>query len=240
MVRKWILMWVDLLLDRNILFGKQQMHPNNVWPWFVFLRRQDIHRKRQEKDLSELQSLIEAHFIQRKKEEEELIALVNRIVSVSVTEESWCLCLVNTTMTVCVSLSLLQEKRRAERAEQQRVRAEREKERQIRISVWSHCTLTHILYTLYEDTSFSSKRLTCAAYRKKRSGRSRRSSVRSTTMTPRRRRPSRTWPSSTVLDKRSFNFSRHFKVKHNEQGWKKYSKILLTQKCWWRDVEVQK
>uniref|UniRef100_A0A3B4Y7P4 Troponin T, cardiac muscle isoforms-like n=1 Tax=Seriola lalandi dorsalis TaxID=1841481 RepID=A0A3B4Y7P4_SERLL len=65
----------------------------------------DIHRKRQEKDLSELQSLIEAHFIQRKKEEEELIALVNRI-----------------------------EKRRAERAEQQRVRAEREKERQARLA----------------------------------------------------------------------------------------------------------
>lgn len=42
---------------------------------------QDIHRKRQEKDLSELQSLIEAHFIQRKKDEEDLIALVNRIVS---------------------------------------------------------------------------------------------------------------------------------------------------------------
>uniref|UniRef100_A0A671VED1 Troponin T2d, cardiac n=1 Tax=Sparus aurata TaxID=8175 RepID=A0A671VED1_SPAAU len=65
----------------------------------------DIHRKRQEKDLSELQSLIEAHFIQRKKEEEELIALVNRI-----------------------------EKRRAERAEQQRVRTEREKERQARLA----------------------------------------------------------------------------------------------------------
>ncbi|XP_034735650.1 troponin T2d, cardiac isoform X2 [Etheostoma cragini] len=65
----------------------------------------DIHRKRQEKDLSELQSLIEAHFIQRKKEEEELITLVNRI-----------------------------EKRRAERAEQQRVRAEREKERQARLA----------------------------------------------------------------------------------------------------------
>ncbi|XP_074488479.1 troponin T2d, cardiac isoform X2 [Sebastes fasciatus] len=64
----------------------------------------DIHRKRQDKDLSELQSLIEAHFIQRKKEEEELIALVNRI-----------------------------EKRRAERAEQQRVRAEREKDRQARL-----------------------------------------------------------------------------------------------------------
>lgn len=31
--------------------------------------------------MAELQSLIEAHFIQRKKEEEELIALVNRIVS---------------------------------------------------------------------------------------------------------------------------------------------------------------
>ncbi|XP_054476825.1 troponin T2d, cardiac isoform X3 [Anoplopoma fimbria] len=65
----------------------------------------DIHRKRQEKDLSELQSLIEAHFIQRKKEEEELITLVNRI-----------------------------DKRRAERAEQQRVRAEREKERQARLA----------------------------------------------------------------------------------------------------------
>nr|XP_061812272.1 troponin T, cardiac muscle isoforms-like isoform X2 [Nerophis lumbriciformis] len=65
----------------------------------------DIHRKRQEKDLSELQSLIEAHFIQRKKEEEELVALVNRI-----------------------------EKRRAERAEQQRIRAEREKERQARLA----------------------------------------------------------------------------------------------------------
>ncbi|XP_060932754.1 troponin T2d, cardiac isoform X4 [Limanda limanda] len=64
----------------------------------------DIHRKRLDKDLSELQSLIEAHFIQRKKEEEELIALVNRI-----------------------------EKRRAERAEQQRVRSEREKERQARL-----------------------------------------------------------------------------------------------------------
>ncbi|XP_041636741.1 troponin T, cardiac muscle isoforms-like isoform X2 [Cheilinus undulatus] len=65
----------------------------------------DIHRKRQEKDLSELQSLIEAHFIQRKKDEEELIALVNRI-----------------------------EKRRAERAEQQRIRTEQEKERQARLA----------------------------------------------------------------------------------------------------------
>ncbi|XP_071376777.1 troponin T, cardiac muscle isoforms-like isoform X2 [Centroberyx affinis] len=65
----------------------------------------DIHRKRQEKDLSELQSLIEAHFIQRKKDEEELIALVNRI-----------------------------ENRRAERAEQQRVRTEQEKERQARVA----------------------------------------------------------------------------------------------------------
>ncbi|XP_036433366.1 troponin T2e, cardiac isoform X6 [Colossoma macropomum] len=65
----------------------------------------DIHRKRQEKDLAELQSLIEAHFIQRKKDEEELIALVNRI-----------------------------EKRRAERAEQQRIRTEKEKERQARLA----------------------------------------------------------------------------------------------------------
>ncbi|XP_043083974.1 troponin T2d, cardiac [Puntigrus tetrazona] len=65
----------------------------------------DIQKKRQEKDLTELQSLIEAHFLQRQKDEEELIALVNRI-----------------------------EKRRAERADQQRVRAEREKERQARLA----------------------------------------------------------------------------------------------------------
>ncbi|XP_010786283.1 troponin T, fast skeletal muscle-like isoform X2 [Notothenia coriiceps] len=65
----------------------------------------DIHRKRLEKDLTELQSLIEAHFIQRKNDEAELLALVNRI-----------------------------EKRRTERAEQKRVRDELEKDRQIRIA----------------------------------------------------------------------------------------------------------
>ncbi|XP_056595170.1 troponin T type 3a (skeletal, fast) isoform X2 [Triplophysa dalaica] len=61
----------------------------------------DIQKKRQNKDLVELQSLIDAHFEHRKKEEEELIALKSRI-----------------------------EKRRAERAEQQRIRSEKDKERQ--------------------------------------------------------------------------------------------------------------
>ncbi|XP_064029512.1 troponin T, cardiac muscle isoform X3 [Pogoniulus pusillus] len=65
----------------------------------------DIHRKRMEKDLNELQALIEAHFESRKKEEEELMSLKDRI-----------------------------EKRRAERAEQQRIRSEREKERQARVA----------------------------------------------------------------------------------------------------------
>ncbi|XP_048212602.1 troponin T, cardiac muscle [Perognathus longimembris pacificus] len=65
----------------------------------------DIHRKRMEKDLNELQTLIDAHFENRKKEEEELISLKDRI-----------------------------EKRRAERAEQQRIRSEREKERQNRLA----------------------------------------------------------------------------------------------------------
>ncbi|KAM9344229.1 troponin T type 2a (cardiac) [Pholidichthys leucotaenia] len=64
----------------------------------------DIHRKRMEKDLMELQTLIEAHFESRKKEEEELINLKDRI-----------------------------DKRRSERAEQQRIRSEREKERQKRL-----------------------------------------------------------------------------------------------------------
>ncbi|XP_013128622.1 troponin T type 2a (cardiac) isoform X4 [Oreochromis niloticus] len=64
----------------------------------------DIHRKRMEKDLMELQTLIEVHFESRKKEEEELIQLKERI-----------------------------EKRRSERAEQQRIRSERDKERQKRL-----------------------------------------------------------------------------------------------------------
>ncbi|XP_068606271.1 troponin T, cardiac muscle-like isoform X2 [Brachionichthys hirsutus] len=64
----------------------------------------DIHRKRMEKDLMELQTLIEVHFEGRKKEEEELINLTERI-----------------------------EKRRSERAEQHRIRSEREKERQKRL-----------------------------------------------------------------------------------------------------------
>lgn len=44
---------------------------------------QDIQKKRQNKDLIELQALIDAHFECRKKEEEELIALKDRIVSES-------------------------------------------------------------------------------------------------------------------------------------------------------------
>ncbi|XP_055049124.1 troponin T type 3a (skeletal, fast) isoform X1 [Misgurnus anguillicaudatus] len=63
----------------------------------------DIQKKRQNKDLVELQALIDAHFEHRQKEEEELIALKDRI-----------------------------EKRRAERSEQQRIRAEKDKERQAR------------------------------------------------------------------------------------------------------------
>ncbi|CAB1314593.1 unnamed protein product [Coregonus sp. 'balchen'] len=68
-------------------------------------RKEDIHRKRMEKDLTELQTLIEAHFESRKKEEEELINLTDRI-----------------------------DKRRSERAEQVRIRTEKEKERQNRIN----------------------------------------------------------------------------------------------------------
>ncbi|XP_047428341.1 troponin T, slow skeletal muscle isoform X1 [Mugil cephalus] len=69
----------------------------------------DIHRKRMEKDLLELHTLIDAHFEQRKKDEEELIGLMERI-----------------------------ERRRSERAEIQRVRAEKEKDRQNRIAEERH------------------------------------------------------------------------------------------------------
>ncbi|XP_034080866.1 troponin T, slow skeletal muscle-like isoform X2 [Gymnodraco acuticeps] len=69
----------------------------------------DIHRKRMEKDLLELHTLIDVHFDQRKKDEEELISLKDRI-----------------------------ENRRSERAEIQRVRTEREKDRQNRIAEERH------------------------------------------------------------------------------------------------------
>ncbi|XP_053707411.1 troponin T, slow skeletal muscle isoform X1 [Synchiropus splendidus] len=69
----------------------------------------DIHRKRMEKDLLELHTLIDVHFEQRKKDEEELIGLKDRI-----------------------------ERRRSERAEIQRVRAEKEKDRQNRIAEERH------------------------------------------------------------------------------------------------------
>nr|XP_032653232.1 troponin T, slow skeletal muscle-like [Chelonoidis abingdonii] len=65
----------------------------------------DIHRKRMEKDLLELQTLIDVHFEQRKKEEEELVSLMERI-----------------------------ERRRAERNEQVRVRTEKERERQAKLA----------------------------------------------------------------------------------------------------------
>ncbi|KAA0706818.1 Troponin T, cardiac muscle [Triplophysa tibetana] len=88
-------------------FIKPFMMPNLVPPKIPDGEKvdfDDIHRKRMEKDLNELQTLIEVHFESRKKEEEELIGLKDRI-----------------------------EKRRSERAEQQRIRSEREKERQKRV-----------------------------------------------------------------------------------------------------------
>lgn len=65
----------------------------------------DLHRKRVEKDFNDLQTLIELHFSTRQREEEELIALRQRI-----------------------------ERRRSDRAEQHRVRAEQERERQARLA----------------------------------------------------------------------------------------------------------
>jgi len=65
----------------------------------------DLHRKRVEKDFNDLQTLIELHFSNRQKEEEELVALRNRI-----------------------------ERRRSDRAEQQRVRTEQERERQAQLA----------------------------------------------------------------------------------------------------------
>ncbi|XP_061666449.1 troponin T, slow skeletal muscle-like isoform X1 [Syngnathoides biaculeatus] len=100
----------------------------------------DIHRKRMEKDLLELQTLIDVHFEQRKKEEEELIGLKSRIVMFfficNIYVNIFCMCSVRymQLMEMAKCLFVPQESRRAERAEQQRVRAEKERDRQTRIA----------------------------------------------------------------------------------------------------------
>lgn len=136
----------------------------------VPLAPQDIHRKRMEKDLLELQTLIDVHFEQRKKEEEELIALKDRIVSGALGRPPSPRCaspdlggrelpLVRSRGGGCgngrsgllstlgprlgrdgrapptLSSSCPQERRRAERAEQQRFRTEKERERQAKLAV---------------------------------------------------------------------------------------------------------
>lgn len=87
----------------------------------------------------ELQALIDSHFEARKKEEEELIALKERIVS-----QGWSGRGVGGSRLGrghgawrgwADPLPRPQEKRRAERAEQQRIRAEKERERQNRLAV---------------------------------------------------------------------------------------------------------
>lgn len=93
-----------------------------------------------EKDFLELQTLIDVHFEQRKKEEEELIGLKERIVISDLDHlsfffrKSFC-----TQFSLCFALivghSVHQERRRSERADQQRFRAEKERDRQTRIAV---------------------------------------------------------------------------------------------------------
>uniref|UniRef100_A0A8D0CM97 Troponin T type 2a (cardiac) n=1 Tax=Scleropages formosus TaxID=113540 RepID=A0A8D0CM97_SCLFO len=73
------------IINSTVLF-RPFMLPNLVPPKIPDGEKvdfDDIHRKRMEKDLNELQALIESHFENRKKEEEELISLKERIVSVS-------------------------------------------------------------------------------------------------------------------------------------------------------------
>lgn len=60
---------------------KRQTQRNFTTIVLLYWPLQDIQKKRQNKDLIELQALIDAHFECRKKEEEELIALKDRIVS---------------------------------------------------------------------------------------------------------------------------------------------------------------
>ncbi len=187
----------------NLPFGS-----NSVNHWCILVMSewclwwQDIHRKRQEKDLAELQSLIEAHFIQRKKEEEELIALVNRIVSVLIKEESCCLFWSkppHVTVNPFTGETSCWESRAAK--DQGR---EREGEAGQTCGMFSVCIVTSHYIMPDKKTSLSPLN---AEHRRRKSARSWRSSVRSWMRTPKRRKPSQTWLSSTVLDKRSIHFS---------------------------------
>lgn len=83
----------------------------------------------------ELQALIDSHFEARKKEEEELIALKERIVRGPLGEAGAAATSGGPGRAGRLTASSPQEKRRAERAEQQRIRAEKERERQNRLAV---------------------------------------------------------------------------------------------------------
>lgn len=103
-----------------------------------------------EKDLNELHTLIEAHFDKRKKEEEELVSLTDRIVRSYLTLLLQIVCVKIAILKkslrrafwvwkICFDLQKVfyfyQEKRRSERAEQMKIRAERERERQNKLAV---------------------------------------------------------------------------------------------------------
>lgn len=84
-------LWRELILlmaffDDDTQIGAPFLRPRVIdWPTgHKCASSQDIHRKRMEKDLTELQTLIEDHFENRKKEEEELLSLTDRIVRVPV------------------------------------------------------------------------------------------------------------------------------------------------------------
>ncbi|XP_068453356.1 troponin T type 2a (cardiac) [Clinocottus analis] len=97
----------DLNDSKCLFFSRPFIMPNLIPPKIPDGEKvdfDDIHRKRMEKDLMELQTLIVVHFESRKKEEEDIIQLKERI-----------------------------DKRRSERSEQQRIRSERDKERQKRL-----------------------------------------------------------------------------------------------------------
>lgn len=106
-----------------------------------------------EKDLMELQTLIEVHFESRKKEEEELVQLKERIVSAPHYSQSNVNHFPPQTLQICFRIcfnemwwSVAQEKRRSERAEQHRIRSERDKERQKRLEVESCSTRFNTVY----------------------------------------------------------------------------------------------
>ncbi|KAF3690169.1 Troponin T, cardiac muscle [Channa argus] len=181
--------------------------------------KEDIHRKRMEKDLTELQTLIEAHFEKRKIEEEELLNLTDRI-----------------------------EKRRSERAEQMKIRAERDRERQNKLAeekarkeeeeakkksdedARKKLILSNLSFSGYKQTEPGTKRQTEREKKRKiLNDRRKELNIDHLREDKLREKAKELWESLRQLEAEKFELQyKYTKQKYDEMGWKKVALATVT------------